>query len=347
MQRKSVVFLGPLDLANPARKGEITMNAKQIVEQILHQQGNCIKHVFFLACGGSLVDVYPAAYFLAHESRTISSIAQTAKEFVLCTPPMAGLHSLAVLCSHGGKTPEVVEAAELAKRLGMSVVTFTHNAEGIVHQMGDYNIVYGWGEETSIAQRCPVQALDLMNELLYASELEYTKHGEMKAAISGVDQITRHAMELSKAPARQFAEMYGQETIIYVLGSGASFANAYGFSICSLMEMMWMHSSYIHSGEFFHGPFEVTGNDPVFLLLMNPGRSRKMDERVRRFLKAHAKKFAVIDSEQLGADQFAPSVADYFAPVMFYYLSCVYREALAEERGHSLDDRRYMWQMPY
>ena len=323
------------------------MDVKQIVEQILHQHGNHIKQVFFLACGGSLVDVYPAAYFLSHESRTISAVAQTAKEFVLCTPPTAGPNSLAVLCSHGGKTPEVIEAAKLAQKLGMSVVTFTHNAEGIICQLGHHNIVYGWGEETSIAQRCPVQALDLMNELLHTSEQEYSLYTEMKAAIAEIDRITRQAMKLSREPARLFAKMYGQESMIYVLGSGASFANAYGFSICSLMEMMWMNSAYIHSGEFFHGPFEVTGDDPVFLLLMNPGRSRGMDERVRRFLVAHEKKFAVIDSAQLGAEQFAPSVADYFAPIMFYYLSCVYREALAEERGHCLDDRRYMWQMPY
>lgn len=323
------------------------MNAKEIVEEILSRHGNSIRQVFFLACGGSLVDVYPAAYFLSHESRTISAVAQTAKEFVLCTPPAAGPHSLAVLCSHGGKTPEVIEAAELAQSLGMSVVTFTHNADGAVCRLGDHNVVYGWGEETPIAQRCPVQALTLMNELLHVTEQGYSQYAEMNAAIAEIDRITRQAMKLSREPARLFAELYGRESMIYVLGSGASFANAYGFSICSLMEMMWMNSAYIHSGEFFHGPFEVTGDNPVFLLLMNPGRTREMDERVQRFLVAHAKKYAVIDSAHLGAEQFAPSVADYFAPIMFYYLSCVYREALAEERGHCLDDRRYMWQMPY
>ncbi len=27
------------------------------------------------------------------------------------------------------------------------------------------------------------------------------------------------------------------------------------------MEMQWLHSNAIHSGEFFHGPFEITDYD--------------------------------------------------------------------------------------
>ena len=35
----------------------------------------------------------------------------------------------------------------------------------------------------------------------------------------------------------------------YILSSGASYSHAYGFAICSLMEMQWLHAAPIHSGE--------------------------------------------------------------------------------------------------
>lgn len=40
------------------------------------------------------------------------------------------------------------------------------------------------------------------------------------------------------------------------------------------MEMQWLDSTSVHSGEFFHGPFEVTDKDTNFILLMSIGRTR-------------------------------------------------------------------------
>ncbi len=322
------------------------MDAKRIVSKMIEHQGT-IHDVFFLACGGSLVDVYPASYFVERESRTIHSLAMTAKEFVVNTPKTAGQGALAVLCSHGGNTPEVLEAAKLAKERKMELVTFTHSEQAPVSALGHHNILYGWGEDTSVADRCPVQSLALMNELLAACEEDYCLYHTMQAAIGQIDNITREAMKYAQEPARIFAQKYWDAPMIYVLGSGASFANAYGFSICSFMEMLWMHASYIHSGEFFHGPFEVTKDSPVFLLLMNGGKTRQMDQRVLDFLQQYAEKYEVIDSLMLGAQGLDRQVSDYFTPIVFYYLSCVYREAMAKRRGHSLDDRRYMWKVPY
>ena len=54
------------------------------------------------------------------------------------------------------------------------------------------------------------------------------------------------------------------------------------------MEMQWLHAAPIHSGEYFHGPFEVTDKETPFILLMNEGRTRAMDERALVFLTKYA-----------------------------------------------------------
>ena len=50
-------------------------------------------------------------------------------------------------------------------------------------------------------------------------------------------------------------------------------------------EMQWIHSSAIHSGEYFHGPFEITDKDVPFIMMMSTGRTRALDQRALDFLQ--------------------------------------------------------------
>lgn len=143
-------------------------------------------------------------------------------------------------------------------------------------------------------------------------------------------------------------EKYNQdEKLFYILSSGASYGHAYGFAICSLMEMQWLHAAPIHSGEYFHGPFEVTNKETPFILLMNEGRTRAMDERALAFLTKYAEKVEVVDAKELGIGVLPPSVVEFFNPVLFYSIMCEYRSALADIRQHPLDTRRYMGLVEY
>lgn len=53
--------------------------------------------------------------------------------------------------------------------------------------------------------------------------------------------------------------------------------------ICSLQEMQWMDCGYLNSAEYFHGPFEVTDEDHLYILMMSRGRNRMECERVLIF----------------------------------------------------------------
>lgn len=69
------------------------------------------------------------------------------------------------------------------------------------------------------------------------------------------------------------------------MATGANYNVAYTTTTCILMECQWIHSNPIHSGEFFHGPFEVVDKEVPFLVLVGVGREREMDERAVDFLK--------------------------------------------------------------
>ena len=148
--------------------------------------------------------------------------------------------------------------------------------------------------------------------------------------------------------AKAFAEAYKDSPVIYVMSSGATQKVAYSFSICLLMEMQWINSGSFHDGEFFHGPFEIVEKDVPFLLLMNDGRTRKMDSRALDFLNRFDAKTTVIDAKDFGLSNFVPSsVAEYFSPMVITGVLRVYAEQLSIVRDHPLSQRRYMWKLEY
>ena len=102
------------------------MNLNKLIKEILSKKEK-IENVYFIACGGSLVDLYPGYYFLQAESSSLYPVWVTAKEFVTCPPKRLGKNSLIIALSHGGNTPEVIEAILLGKEYGASIITLTHN----------------------------------------------------------------------------------------------------------------------------------------------------------------------------------------------------------------------------
>ena len=144
-----------------------------------------------------------------------------------------------------------------------------------------------------------------------------------------------------------FCRKYSEEPNLYIMASGASYSQAYGFAICSLQEMQWMDCGYLNSAEYFHGPFEVTDEDHLYILMMSRGRNRMMDARVLTFLEKYGKKYEVIDADKLGMEAIDDSCVEYFTPMLFYTMTTVYRTALQDKRRHPLDMRRYMGVVEY
>ncbi|POP45600.1 phosphosugar isomerase [Superficieibacter electus] len=324
------------------------MNSKEIISSLLEnvKEKGGIKQIFLVACGGSLVDMYPAKYFFDSESTTLHVGMYTANEFVYATPKTLSENSLVIVCSHGGNTPESVAAARLARARDAQTVTLTHNDQAQLIDYASHNILYAWGNDTNVVDNPMAIILSLCVEVLeqvegYASYADFQRGMEQ---INGV--IARARLQVSDR-CQRFARRFQDENLFYILSSGASYGHAYGFAICSLMEMQWLHAAPIHSGEYFHGPFEVTDKETPFILLMNEGRTRAMDERASDFLATYGEKVEVVDAKELGIGVLPPDVVEFFNPVLFYSIMCEYRSALAEIRQHPLETRRYMGQVAY
>jgi fructoselysine-6-P-deglycase FrlB-like protein len=326
----------------------IKLHTKTLVQMLeaRAKENAQVSEVFLVACGGSLVDLYASKFFLANESRLLRTELITANEFVHAVPKVLGERSVVIVCSHSGGTPELVEAAKVAKTAGALTITLTNNKSSDIARFADLNIVYDWGEESKVQDNPMAITLALCLEIFQQAE-GYVHYDAFMEALLKIDDVVSAACRKVGKRVVAFAETYQHEIMFYTLSSGASFGHAYGFAICSLMEMQWLNASAIHSGEFFHGPFEVTDKETNFILLVNEGRTRPLDLRVLEFLKRYAKNIVVVDARELGMDVLPEPVVEYFNPVLFYSVLSEYREALAKIRNHPLETRRYMGIVKY
>lgn len=317
------------------------MDAKTAIKQVKEKNGD-IRQIYWVACGGSLVDLYPAHCMVMAESMLVESGLYTSREFILAAPKKLGKSSLVILCSHSGGTKETLDAAELALAKGAAVITMTH-APGSKADSGKWiSWVYPWGDDQKTCDIPSGISLSIAAELL-ASQEEFQAYDALMEGIGKMDAIVRAAKEKVNAElCGRFAALCQEHDFLYILGSGSTFSQTYGFAICSLMEMQWQNCCYIHSGEYFHGPFECTEPGVFYFLQMGSSSARVMDERALAFLKTHTDRLMVLDALEYGMADVDEGVRAYLEPALFYAMNVELRAARGKRFDHSPEIRRYM-----
>lgn len=315
---------------------------KSVIAEILKAKGT-IKSVYFVACGGSYAGLHPGKYFLESESKELKVDHYSSNEFCHATPKSLGEHSIVITQSSSGNTPETVKAAEIAQKAGAASIVITNKPESPLAQNGDYVLV---PEKGSTANSGQGYSLQLAVEILNQTE-GYENYDEMYNGFDRIDKIVGNATKFIAPRAEKWAKMYKDEKLIYTMGSGSAYSVAYSFAICLLMEMQWINSSAIHSGEYFHGPFEITDKDVPFIMMMSTGRTRALDQRALDFLHRFGEKIMVLDNEEMGLNALDPNVAEFFNQIFTAALLDMFYMDLCEVRKHPRPTRRYMWKLKY
>lgn len=318
---------------------------KAIVEEILSKID--VNHVIFVGCGASKADLYPAKFFLDQNAKKLRVSHYTANEFNYSTPADVNENTVVISASLGGTTPETVEANAVAKSKGATVISLTMKENAPLTKDADYAIIHGFSENYGAKLEKMGNCLQLAVEFLNQIE-GYENYDKMMAGFEKIYPFIDKCAKDAGKVAKQFAERFKDETEIYVMSSGATHEVAYATSICLMMEMQWINSGTFHDGEFFHGPFEIVDKDVPFILMMNDGKTRPMDQRALTFLERFDAKVEVVDALDWGlSSNFDKEVVDYFNPFLLSAVFRVYAEELSYAREHPLTKRRYMWKLEY
>ena len=314
------------------------------IKQKMEERGG-LKHVYFVACGGSKAAIFPGLYLLQSEAKTFSATTYTSNEFVHATPKELDERCLAVICSLKA-TPETVEAVKTANERGAITIAMTGSTSTGMAKVGQYVLVYSNGDNQDYSDSNQANSLRVGFELLHQIE-GWELYDKAMDAYQYIDQIVQEGKENCLAEAKAWAEKEKDEPVFYVLASGPNYGVAYSMCCCHFMEMQWKHAVCLHTGEYFHGPFETTDKQLPMVLIMSEGRTRALDERCLEFLKTYAENYIVIDFKELNKGRIDPAVAEFFNPVVLIPIERYYVSQMAEVRGHSMDVRRYMWKVEY
>lgn len=315
--------------------------------------GRPLRHVFFVACGGSLSVMFPAKYLLDRHSAALTSECLNADEFVCRAPLTLGPATLVVLCSMTGTTKETLRVAEHARAQGAPTIGLSVDPASPLAKAVDHAVSF----EAPYTTGVPIDAADSNYARLYEIVMGLVK------AYDGVDKLEPLLASLGHLQAAidrahvhfaplfaDFAPGFAKENVVYTVASGASYGAAYSFAICVLMEMQWINSQAIHANEFFHGPFEVLDKDRAFILLMGLDETRRLEERARTFLDRFGspEKIMVLDAKTLDLTGLDPEFQGNLVPLIFFDTLWRFAYKLADLRHHAmLEGRRYMKKIAY
>jgi fructoselysine 6-phosphate deglycase len=324
----------------------------QEVQNVLEEvEKRSIKNIFFVACGGSLALMYPSKYFLDREAENLVSDLYNSGDFILRNPSRLSQSSLVILCSQTGGTPETVKAAVFAKSKGALTVGITVDRESPLAKEVDHVVKY----ESAFNIGVDINAFDGNFSVLYqlnAGLVEILEGNnvvsKMVNSLANLQPVIDRAKKQYDESLDRSAEAFKSEKVIYTMASGSNYGPAYSHAICILMEMQWIHSHAIHSGEFFHGPFEILDKKVPFILLMGLDETRPLEERALDFLNRFGEKLMILDAKELNFDGTDGEMKGYLAPIVFNELLWAFAQKLAERRKHPIfTARRYMNKVEY
>ena len=141
-------------------------SVKEIVAEIKEKMDKLggLKHVYFVACGGSKAAIFPGLYLLQSEAKTFSATTYTSNEFVHATPKELDERCVAVICSLKA-TPETVEAVKTANAAGAVTIAMTGNMQTGMAKVGQYIVTYSNGDDQVYSDSNQANALRIGFEL--------------------------------------------------------------------------------------------------------------------------------------------------------------------------------------
>lgn len=304
-----------------------------------------IWRVYLVGCGAPNREMGAIKYWTDQVAQKLDVYLYFPAEFFYAAPPRLDEHTLVVLASHSGTTPEILTVAEFLKDKPVVTVGVTQKGDSPLAQNVQHPLLY---EEPSHGYHAKFMiVLALISALMKEVEPNWTQHEAIMRSLDNFPSALVDTAEANEQRSAEEARLYKDDDYMMVLGAGPCFATAYVFGVCVLMEMQWMHTYACDSAEFFHGPFEVITAETPVVVFLGEDPSRPESERVVNFCKKFTERLMIYDSKDYEMKGIAPEVRGLFAPFILEAAVDRLAQRFAVWHTHPLTTRRYMWKFPY
>lgn len=302
-----------------------------------------IKNIYLVGCGGSLAVMNPLKYILETNSK-IPVYVYNSSEFLAIKPESFSENSLLITSSYSGTTQETVDSAEYANKVGATTIGFTGEADSPLGKGVDY--VFANKADEGVTDSKMVMLYQIIFNIL-KHKANYQEYDEMMAAMDKLPELLVDVKYKVEDAAQEFAENYQDAEYFMVLGAGPTWGMAYTYATCILEEMQWIHAQPVHSGEFFHGAFEIVREDTNIILFKGEDRTRPLAERAEKFSKKYSNNLILVDTKDHELPGIPEKFRGYFSPLFLSSIMDVYSKKIADIRDHPLETRKYMGKVDY
>ena len=303
-----------------------------------------IKRVYLVGCGAPNREMGVIKYWIDAYAKKLDTYLYFPAEFINHKPPRIDEHTIVVLASHSGTTPEIIAAANFLKSYPCITIGVTQKADSPLAQNVQHYLTYDLPDHGYTAKYILLQAL--VGAIANTVE-PWPLYEKVIKSLRALPDALADTIEQSEGRSKEEARIYQAEDNIMLIGSGPNFCTAYVFGICVLMEMQWMHTYACEAAEFFHGPFEVIDEKTAMILLLGEDATRPEAERVVRFCNKHTEKLMIYDSKDYAMKGVDPDVRPIFAPFILGAALDSLGSRFAVWHNHPLTTRRYMWKSEY
>ena len=145
----------------------------------------------------------------------------------------------------------------------------------------------------------------------------------------------------------KFAKEHHEDPIHYFVGAGNMYGATYSYAMCYWEEQHWLRTKSIHSGEFFHGMFEIVDRDTNVTLYIGEDSQRVLSERVAKFLPRVTSRYTIIDTK----DYSLPGISEKYRGSISHLVMKVINSRIDAHieriNCHPTEIRRYYRQLKY
>ncbi|MDD3173460.1 MAG: SIS domain-containing protein [Herbinix sp.] len=296
------------------------------------------KNIFYIGIGGTILYANQMAAIAKQAGSKLPLFVENAADFCVVGNPHFCKDSVVIIETISGDTKEVVAAVDIAKEVGATVIGYVEKLGTPLAESSDYLITtvgggyYFWYTVT----------LRFMK-----NAGEFPKYDKFFSEIKNMPKNAVNIYINADEKAEAYAELYKDEPIQYLIGSGnlEDWATCYG--MCIMEEMQWMRTRPISASNFFHGTLEVIVRDTSVILIKGEDITRPLMDRVENFVNKISAKVTVFDTKDYALEGISDEFRGLLSPIV---MRCAFQRIsthLEHKRRHPLEIRRYYRRLNY
>jgi|GEM_PF-1349356 len=307
---------------------------REVAIEIEARKPSCL---LFFASGGSAAALYSGYYSLLHYSAQ-PSIYLISPEVVSASPARLGKTAVAIGASYSGRTVDTLAARDWLCERGVPLFSITRKADAELARGATWSLAY---DSIALFSSPALMTLLLTVELCRAGRQWSAEVESLEQALESLPDLIRKIQE----PSRQLAEHLAPKFVgkLLVLSGGGTYSLGHMMAFDMFGEYLKRYCSFIHYGEFRHGPLEIVRQgEPTMMLLMGNDRSRPFAEATLNFGRRNGANTIVFDAAELAphAHGMLDALVLYPSQIwLLYYLAC--------QGGIDLEQYKYMHITPF